>query len=172
MEMYNGSGRCATSPDDSHLTNTNDDRDGGGGAQALETSGDHQYVYSCRMCRHVLFTQGEIVPHGADFGSENPKAFGRRGRKNQTHDSSANTCTSYFLNPDVSTWVAAESREVHLESSGTEVLPDTIYCPNSSCSAKIGAQSWVGSQCSCGIWVTPAFRIHSRAVDKLLVRSL
>ena len=44
---------------------------------------------------------------------------------------------------------------------------DTVYCPNTRCRAKIGAQSWIGSQCSCGAWVTPSFKIHAKCVDKI-----
>ncbi|CBH18376.1 hypothetical protein, conserved [Trypanosoma brucei gambiense DAL972] len=129
---------------------------------------DSSFVYACRLCRRIFFTHEEIMPHSADSSSKGPKAFGRRGApKQQSDQQNAGVCTSYFLNPDVSIWVAAESREAHCESGGTSVLPDTVYCPNNSCSAKIGTQSWVGSQCSCGVWVTPAFKIHGRAVDKL-----
>lgn len=47
------------------------------------------------------------------------------------------------------------------------VDPDTIYCPNARCRAKIGAQSWIGSQCSCGAWVTPSFKVHISKVDEI-----
>ena len=47
------------------------------------------------------------------------------------------------------------------------VDPDTIYCTNAKCRAKIGAQSWIGSQCSCGAWVTPSFKIHMSKVDEV-----
>ncbi|RNF26066.1 dual specificity phosphatase 12 [Trypanosoma conorhini] len=133
------------------------------------------YVYACRKCRRVLFRQQELVPHDAEPGSCGNKGFKQRGGGHASQQQQrevcaareGEVCTSYFLDPDVSPWVAEESREVHQMSGGADVLPDTIYCPNRSCRAKIGTQSWVGSQCSCGAWVAPAFKIHSRVVDKM-----
>lgn len=74
-------------------------------------------------------------------------------------------CTSLFLDPDIATWVAEESRTGWLEGEATD--PDTIYCPNSQCRCKLGTQSWSGTRCSCGAWVTPAFKILKKLVDKL-----
>ncbi|ESL07757.1 hypothetical protein TRSC58_04550 [Trypanosoma rangeli SC58] len=144
-------------------------------AVVSSTPAPELYVYACRKCRHVLFRQHEIVPHNAEPGSCGHKGFKQRGRgptsQQQQREAYAaregEVCTSYFLDPDVSPWVAEESREVHRVSGGADVMPDTIYCLNRSCRAKIGTQSWVGSQCSCGAWVAPAFKIHSRVVDKM-----
>lgn len=74
-------------------------------------------------------------------------------------------CTSYFLDPDVATWASQESRSAWAE--GENVEPDTIYCPNAKCCCKLGTQSWSGTRCSCGLWVTPSFKILKRNVDKL-----
>jgi dual specificity phosphatase 12 len=127
------------------------------------------YVYSCRKCRHTLFHHEEIVPHDASVEAKGNKGFTRRGQYFDAHQTS--DCTSYFLDPDTSPWVAEESRELHAataaEAAPVVVDPDTIYC--TKCRAKIGSQHWRGSQCSCGAWVTPAFKILAKAIDKLPV---
>ncbi|KEG11357.1 dual specificity phosphatase 12 [Trypanosoma grayi] len=143
------------------------------GTDAAEaTTAAETHVYTCRMCRRALFTEREMMPHDPDPTCSGNKGFKQRGGTNCNNTSNnaareVQPCTSYFLDPDVALWVAAESREVHRVSGGADVSPDTIYCPHRGCGAKIGTQSWVGSQCSCGAWVSPAFKIHGRAVDKM-----
>lgn len=138
---------------------------------ATSPSATNSYVYTCRMCRRVLFTQRDIMPHDADPNSRGNKGFTRRGGGRNSQQTpmtvGSEVCTSLFLDPDILPWVAEKSREVHTASGGADVMPDTIYCPNRNCNAKIGTQSWVGSQCSCGVWVAPAFKIHNRVVDKV-----
>lgn len=124
--------------------------------------------------------EDEIVPHAPPTAAKEFRKGGVGGGKHNRvekegdsaienedesfQDSSAQGCTSYFLDPDVSPWVSVESREGRM--SGQVVDPDTIYCPNDSCHAKIGSQNWSGARCSCGAWVTPAFKILQKSVDK------
>ncbi|KAG5510625.1 hypothetical protein JKF63_06923 [Porcisia hertigi] len=131
----------------------------------------HPY-YACRRCRVRLFDAAEVLPHdppqgGGVGGSKKTFRF-RRGCPSQRDGApgDASPCTSLFLDPDQTPWVAEGIREAN--SSGAVVEPDTVYCRNPRCRAKLGTQSWTGSQCSCGAWITPAFRIHARAVDKVL----
>lgn len=120
------------------------------------------YHYNCRKCRALLFRQGEIVPHDTTIDGKGNKRF----KYQDYHEESRGECTSYFLDPDVTLWIAEDSRRARAEACTSGVVdPDTIYCVQ--CPTKVGAQSWVGSQCSCGAWVTPAFKIHAKAVDKL-----
>ncbi|KAG8348690.1 hypothetical protein ERJ75_001669600 [Trypanosoma vivax] len=169
MDEHNATGNSSGVSSDAQTAST-----------TVATQKSESYVYTCRMCRRVLFRQGDIMPHGAGYnnGSSGPKGFLRKGARREPaiHNENGqlplvaeNICTSYFLDPDISVWVASESREAHASNGGAGVLPDTIYCPHKGCRAKIGAQSWVGSQCSCGVWVTPAFKIYSRAVDKMTI---
>lgn len=124
------------------------------------------YRYTCRMCRGLLFTDADLVPHEPPSDSTKQKGF--KYRRGIADDGEASACTSYFLDPDSSPWVAEESRAGG-SGSGAEVAPDTIYCPK--CSAKVGTQSWTGTQCSCGTWVVPAFKIMHKSVDKMPVFS-
>ncbi|CBZ24281.1 conserved hypothetical protein [Leishmania mexicana MHOM/GT/2001/U1103] len=133
------------------------------------------YYYACRHCRLRLFDAAEVLTHDPQKGANKTFKF-RRGGPLQSDGalgnvssgplSPAELCTSLFLDPDQTPWVAEDIREAN--SSGAVVQPDTIYCRNPRCHAKLGMQSWTGSQCSCGAWITPAFRIHTRAVDKML----
>ncbi|KPI85659.1 hypothetical protein ABL78_5280 [Leptomonas seymouri] len=129
--------------------------------------------FTCRRCRTTLFSAQDIVPHDPGDGAKKTFKYRRGGPQ---HDAEAaggvpsdfsyvGACTSYFLDPDQSPWVADELREAN--ATGAVVEPDTIYCPNVRCRANLGTQSWTGSQCSCGSWVTPGFRIRARAVDKV-----
>ncbi|GET86384.1 hypothetical protein, conserved [Leishmania tarentolae] len=131
--------------------------------------------YACRSCRTPLFNAAEVLQHDPQEGAKKTFKFRRGGplQSDGAHGdapsgplSSAEICTSLFLDPDQTPWVAEDIREAN--SSGAAVQPDTIYCRNPRCRAKLGMQSWTGSQCSCGTWVTPAFRIHTRSVDKML----
>jgi dual specificity phosphatase 12 len=134
--------------------------------QGLEITGP-PHVFRCKMCRFVLFGEDEIVLHETVQRSGGKKMFRFQGFHEMQGEGG---CTSYFLDPDITPWVSAESRQRHLEAvpcknQRSVVDSDTIYCPR--CVAKIGSQSWAGSQCSCGAWITPSFKIHAKAVDKL-----
>lgn len=138
---------------------------------ANETAGPESlpqnFLYRCKKCSTVLCRSADIIPHETDATGRGNKSFKTKGYHEQHIRSE---CSSIFLDPDTSLWVAAKSREEHAEVAATGgdhkdvVEPDTIYCPK--CSAKVGAQSWTGSQCSCGQWVTPAFKLHMKALDK------
>lgn len=130
------------------------------------------YSYACRRCRLHLFDDTALVPHDPLDGIKKNFKFRRGGPQNGEGGAASagetapvEACTSLFLDPDTTPWVAEEIREANAD--GAAVEPDTIYCPNPRCRAKLGTQSWTGSQCSCGAWITPAFRIHARAVDKV-----
>ncbi|AIN96040.1 hypothetical protein LPMP_091250 [Leishmania panamensis] len=133
------------------------------------------YYYACRHCRVHLFDAAEVLPHDPREGARKTFKF-RRGGPSQGDGelsgepsgafSTAGLCTSLFLDPDQTPWVTEDMREA--SKRGAVVKPDTIYCRNPLCRAKLGTQSWTGSQCSCGAWITPAFRIHARVVDRML----
>ena len=117
--------------------------------------------YHCRMCRTQLFTDKEIVPHDTPEGKGSYKQMMR----------GAQSCTSFFLDPDATPWVAEESRANVAAAGGSTGNHegelgnlDTIYCFH--CNAKLGGRNWSGAQCSCGAWITPAFRIAASRVDE------
>ncbi|KAK7197376.1 hypothetical protein NESM_000685200 [Novymonas esmeraldas] len=161
---------------------------GGGDAHSPHPTGEegaarHRASYTCRRCRALLFAESDVVPHDPLDGAKKTFKYRRGGPSRRDGDgdddngsggsgaisdaaAATATCTSLFLDPDQTPWVVADVHEASV--NGAAVEPDTLYCPNPRCRAKLGTQSWTGSQCSCGAWVTPAFRIHARAVDKML----
>ena len=45
-----------------------------------------------------------------------------------------------------------------------------LFCPNERCKTKLGSKQWQGTQCSCGAWVIPAFKILLSKVDAIPIR--
>ena len=126
--------------------------------------GPTAWTYACRRCRRHLFHSDERVPHDASAGAPGHKPFAGKGYHEARRQ--AEVCTSYFLDPDVTAWVA-EGATAPTAAEGADV--DDILCPNAACRAKLGRRAWQGAQCSCGQWVTPAFRIAAARVDEFPV---
>ncbi|CCW64601.1 unnamed protein product [Phytomonas sp. EM1] len=124
-------------------------------------------VYSCRLCRTVLFYESEVLQHFPKAEEAGQHPFRRIPVPDRNGVGEERLCTSYFLDPDITPWVAKESRDA--TAFGEAVAPDTLYCPNPACRVKLGTQSWAGTRCSCGAWVTPAFKILGKCVDRLNV---
>ena len=105
---------------------------------------------SCRQCGQVLFYGGETQEH-----IPQAKDVRRRG--------GVVPCTSIFLQePPL---VLMEQPECSSEE-GVESSPPTdgkLKC--FKCSSRLGHWNWSGSQCSCGVWVTPAFQITLSKID-------
>jgi hypothetical protein len=55
-----------------------------------------------------------------------------------------------------------------MEEAGKET-ESKLYCPNSSCHARVGQLNWVGVQIPKGPWVAPAIIIHKKAVDPRII---
>ncbi|GMM52350.1 tyrosine protein phosphatase [Starmerella bacillaris] len=70
----------------------------------------------------------------------------------------AGRCQHFFLEPVE--WMRPE-----LEKSALE---GRFSCH--SCNRKVGAYYWQGSRCSCGTWVTPAFKLSKDKVDEMVSR--
>lgn len=124
-------------------------------AQPLE-----QRIYSCQRCRLRLFSSFHLVPHDASQDAAGNKLF----HKNKYQESGAGKpCTSVFLDETLLPWVKTG---VNGDSEGNESSDDKdLLCPNAKCKFKIGSKLWQGTQCSCGAWVTPAFKVLLSRVD-------
>lgn len=106
-------------------------------------------TFKCKKCRKVLFSSLDLELHqkcmsvAVNYG---PKGI----------DANRKECTSYFLDSDSDlSWLP--------KAEG--VVGGKINCDK--CSAKIGHFSWTATQCSCGVWITPAFQVHKSKVDKV-----
>ncbi|KAF9166367.1 dual specificity phosphatase 12 [Actinomortierella ambigua] len=114
----------------------------------------------CKKCRRALVSRDAVITH---FPGQGQASFQYRKRDGTLHVSEAvqsnispiqpavsTTCQSYFIEPIE--WI-----------QGLHELEGKISCPK--CDSKLGTFSWVGEQCSCGSWVTPAFMLHKGKVD-------
>jgi dual specificity phosphatase 12 len=118
-------------------------------------------IYSCRRCRCALFRDTvvslhEIGAHGFSYRRAHKGAGGGGvGGATLSSDGSspAITCTSYFLS-EALVWMSDASTDVE----------GKLNCPG--CACRLGTLSWVGSQCSCGTWVTPAIQILKKYVEE------
>ena len=104
-------------------------------------------IFKCRKCRKVLFSSQNLESH--QQGNSMSAMYGSKGI-----DANVKACTSYFLDSDLE-WLP--------KSEG--VVAGKINCDK--CCAKIGNFNWSATQCSCGIWITPAFQVHKSRVDKV-----
>ncbi|NXA41967.1 DUS12 phosphatase, partial [Eudromia elegans] len=112
-----------------------------------------EVLYRCRKCRRSLFRSSSILSHMEGNG---PMAFAHKRITDSTqlHNHGSDKCTSYFIEPVQ--W---------MEPILLGVMEGQLLCPK--CTSKLGSFSWLGEQCSCGHWATPAFQIHKRRVDEV-----
>lgn len=103
-------------------------------------------VFRCKKCRKILFSSQNLEFH--QQGNSDSALYGSKGINVCVKE-----CTSYFLDSDLE-WLP--------RSEG--VLAGKINCDK--CGYKIGNFNWSATQCSCGIWITPAFQVHKSKVDK------
>lgn len=105
--------------------------------------------FACKMCRTLLFTKDNIMPHQSGKGQ---KAFSKK-KNSQAQDN----CTIIFV--EQLDWMGDMSE-----------IEGKIMCPNSKCSYRLGSWNWSGSQCSCGVWVTPSISLPKSRVDQVVNR--
>ncbi|EDQ90060.1 uncharacterized protein MONBRDRAFT_3414, partial [Monosiga brevicollis MX1] len=96
--------------------------------------------------RRVVATDANMLNHQPGSGQI---SFQWRRRDRMT---AIDTCTSWLIEP--MQWMA---EVVNGELQGK------VVCPK--CSHRLGSFNWAGAQCSCGAWLTPAFRINKSKVD-------
>jgi len=103
-------------------------------------------MFTCRMCRKLLFTQADLASHSLEEPPPTLHMVQFRGKKN----SKATECTSFFIQrvPALSDFNETEGK---------------ILCPK--CKTRLGTYNWPGAQCSCGGWVVPALQITKSKVD-------
>jgi len=136
-------------------------------ASAAAAAGD--VLYSCRRCRAPLCRGSQVAAHapGAHAFAAHRAAKDARA----AHDGGAvaaaaaaaeadAACTSLFL-AEPTQWMAA--------AAGAAAAEGKLVCPGAGgaggCGARLGTLRWMGSQCSCGTWVTPAIQLSKKALD-------
>jgi len=131
-----------------------DEVEGGGGAAEEE----HQNVeLRCRKCRKTLATSPYILHHTPKSTTSITSPYAPISSLS-TPATSPPACQHHHLTP--LSWMRP------ILSQG--LLSGRIDCPNPKCGAQIGRYAWQGMQCSCGIWVCPAFTLAKGRVDEII----
>ena len=104
-------------------------------------------LFTCRRCRFRLFTMDDLESH--QIGKHNFD-----GVKSSSSTQSRSKCHSVFVK-EPPKWMDSETT--------SSASAHRINCPK--CNAKVGNASWIGTQCSCGTWVTPAFQFSKAKID-------
>ena len=71
--------------------------------------------------------------------------------QNNDHSKSCSNSTSVFLEEPPAFFDAKDAEE------------GKLLCPK--CQGKVGTWSWIGSKCSCGEWIVPAYQIPKSKID-------
>eukprot|EP00039_Didymoeca_costata_P030853 m.31741 g.31741 ORF g.31741 m.31741 type:complete len:304 (-) comp8344_c0_seq1:1473-2384(-) len=110
-------------------------------------------IIRCRKCRRRLVTEKSFLDHSEGTGQ---LSFRWKKRDKELEKSlDAPVCTSLFIEP--MEWMRPCLQEGQLQ--------EKLLCPNEKCKARLGTYNWSGQQCSCGAWITPAFKIVRAKVD-------
>jgi dual specificity phosphatase 12 len=115
-------------------------------------SNDQETFAYCKRCRFPLFSTADLVSHTDETEMSGVKGFSFKKVKKDAANSaiSTNKCSSLFIK-------RCEWMGEMLDTEGK------LVCPK--CAARVGSYSWVGSQCSCGMWVNPSFAVLKTRVD-------
>ncbi len=119
--------------------------EGGMGSTVITTVEDDKDIgdipilfYSCRRCRYCLLDSTTLHSHSLTsyVGIEKP-----------------HKCSSLFVEePPVFMTIKDEEQE------------GKLVCPK--CETRVGQWSWIGSKCSCGEWITPAYQFTKSKLDE------
>ena len=114
--------------------------------------------FKCKSCRHVLFTDNELVSHIAGKGRFDIQSRSSAYKAKQNAESKdQDYCRQelFTMQPD---WL--------MDIYDKDINDGDIECPNSKCRAKLGRYSLVGEKCTCAKWVNPAFHFHRSKIDE------
>jgi dual specificity phosphatase 12 len=126
----------------------------------------------CRKCRRTLATAQYLVPHGPKSSSPatispSPSSPAAAAASSPSSPVTApvallptlasTPCTHHFLQP--LSWMRPTLERGELAGR--------LECPNEKCRVSIGRYAWQGFECSCGVWVVPAFSLAAGKVDEV-----
>jgi len=114
--------------------------------------------YKCKLCRHVLFTDADLVSHIIGKGRFDIHARSSAYKAKQNAESNDQDYCRQELFTTQPDWLT--------DIYDKETNNGEIECPNSKCQAKLGRYSLVGEKCTCAKWVNPAFHFHRSKIDE------
>ncbi|CAF2050840.1 BnaA09g45650D [Brassica napus] len=118
-------------------------------------------TYQCKKCRNVLLLQKQVIDHtpgeaDLEFDDMFKNMMGEVHNKNPGDQKK---CTSIFVEP--LSW---------MNEAVEDDLPEgKLLCPK--CKARLGSFDWLGSFCSCGSKIVPAFQLQMSRVDFIPVKA-
>lgn len=118
-----------------------------------------QFRLRCKMCRHILASNGDIETHEPPAAESRQLKFIKNAPNSRRIVSvleAATSCSHFFMS-EPRDWMQLELSKQEIEGK--------FQCPK--CEAKVGGYSWRGSRCSCGKWMIPALHLQAAKVDKL-----
>ncbi|KAF8104624.1 hypothetical protein N665_0171s0125 [Sinapis alba] len=114
-------------------------------------------TYQCKKCKNVLLSQEQVIDHTpGEADLEFDDMF--KNMKGEVHNSDEKKCTSMFVEP--LNWMS--------EAVEDDVPEGKLLCPK--CKARLGSFDWLGSFCSCGSKIIPAFQLQMSRVDAIPVK--
>jgi hypothetical protein len=157
--------------------------------------------YSCAKCRVPLFTSKGIVPHDphaehkqfqknkhAYSGKGNPctsvfidhetchwvltEESDKQKAKEQAERKKIKQKQQDNEEEEEDEWTKASYQQYGSSNKSEADDEKDLLCPNPRCKAKLGSKQWQGTQCSCGAWVTPAFKVLVSKIDGIPLQSL
>ncbi|KAK3152644.1 hypothetical protein QOZ80_2BG0161680 [Eleusine coracana subsp. coracana] len=111
---------------------------------------DPGVIYRCRRCRQMVATQEYVVTHKVGRGDGH---FGTRKKSDVEDDKKPECSLCIFVEP--MKWMKAVEEGY---------ISHKLYCMG--CNALLGQFNWAGMQCTCGIWVIPAFQLTKSKLDE------
>ena len=114
--------------------------------------------YKCKLCRHVLFTDADLVSHTAGKGRFDLQARSSAYKARQNAESNDTSYCQQELFTTQPDWLT--------DIYGKDTNNGEIECPNTKCQGKLGRYSLVGEKCTCAKWVNPAFHFHRSKIDE------
>lgn len=121
-----------------------------GGAASTSVS------YRCRSCRQTLATSQNVM---VDVSLGGEGFTWRKLKKNMAQSANSSAGSSIFVEP--MSWMTG----INDEAQGK------LYCPNTSCRARLGSFNWSGMQNESSQWITPAFQLHLSRLDAIEPRA-
>lgn len=163
-------------------------------AASTEAHQQHQQevlMYSCAKCRAPLFSSLQLMTHDPNAEhkqfQKNKHSYSGKGnactsvfvnyekvewvkdesdrKKQQEEEEKKKNREVGGEEEDDDEWSKYEQQYSQFSKKSEADDEKDLLCPNMRCKAKLGSKQWQGTQCSCGAWVTPAFKVLLSKID-------
>lgn len=133
-----------------------------------------QLMYRCKKCRRIVAIEENIVPHERGKGEQCFAWKKRSGNSEQVQCSSifvepmkwmqTSEILTLYLNKNLCSYCSNDLNTVLIFAVHDGSVEEKLLCLG--CNARLGYFNWAGMQCSCGVWVNPAFQLNKSRIDE------